>query len=105
MTGDVVEIAGSINNKGSISSVTDLKFPVEGYDLNGVTNLARIYLKKNFNMYASTPEKTGSYYVSPELDKILANLDKEYNIPKFEITEKMQISINELMQKYKMNSK
>ena len=97
--GAIVHISGAIDKNG-ITSVDRLKFPLSGYDSQGITNLARIYLKKIFNMYSNTPPNKNTYYVNEEYDKILTNLDKEYNIPKFETTEEIKSSINKLKEKH-----
>ena len=101
-SGAKVHIIGSINKKG-IESVDKLQFPLSGYDLSGITNLARIYLKKIFNMYTGTEPNKNTYYISEEFDKILSELDKQYNIPKFEITNEIKNSINLLLKKHKMS--
>lgn len=102
MRGSVVEVVGAIDNKGKISSVNKLKFPLEGYDHYGITNLARIFLKKVFNMYSKTPPNKNTYYVDKKLDKTLNNLDKEYNVPKFETTPVIKQSMKQLCKKHKM---
>lgn len=100
MTGATVDVSGSINNKGKVVSVEKLKFPLEGYDLIGITNLARIYLKKIFYMYSATPANKNTYYISPKMDKILQELDKESNLEPFKITDKIKNSIDELARKH-----
>lgn len=103
MTGDVVLVSGDINNKGQIASVSKLKFPITGYDSNGITNLARIYLKKVFNMFSNTKPNPNTYYVSEKQDKILTELDKEYNIPEFKVTDEIKESMDKLSKKHKIS--
>lgn len=98
--GLIVDIKGALNNKGNIEEVEKLQFPVsEGYNSIGITNLARIYLKKIFDMYTKSLNKN-TYYVSKRTQKQLDNLDKEYNIPKFKITDKIKDSILKLCKKH-----
>ena len=104
ITGDIVQLAGYINNKGDVESVNKLNFPLSGYDLKGITNLARIYLKKIFSMYSSTPPNKNTYYISAKMDEIIHNLDEEYKIPTFEVTDEIKNSIDKLAKKHKVKN-
>ena len=100
-SGDVVNIKGLINRDNKLTDVEKLKFPLWGYDQHGITNLARIYLKKIFTMFAKTPmNKHTGCYINPETRKTLSRLDKYYGVPKFEITDEIKSSINTLTQKH-----
>lgn len=101
MEGSFVHIDGTINKKGDVVSVDKLKFPLEGYDKPGISNLARIYLKKIFNMFLKTPSNKRTYYIDERLDKVLKEIDKEDNRPDFEITDEIRNSINTLWEKHK----
>lgn len=103
-TGKKVFIEGSINNKGKICSIGKLNFPLEGYNLKGITNLARIYLRKTFNMYSQTPPNLNTYYIDPKLDRILIELDKEYKTPPFCITPNIQEAMKTLSKKHKIRN-
>lgn len=102
-SGDVVNIEGYINRDNELADVEKLKFPLWGYNQHGITNLARIYLKKIFNMFSETPmNKHTGCYVSPENRETLNKLDKHYGVPKFEITDEIKKSVEVLSKKYNL---
>ena len=101
MDGSLVHICGTTNRKGNVVSVGKLKFPLDGYDKPGISNLARIYLKKIFNMFMETPSNKRTYYIDEQFDKILKEIDEENNVPVFVVTDEIQNSINTLWEKYK----
>lgn len=101
MDGSSVHICGTTSKKGNVISVGKLKFPLGGYDKPGISNLARIYLKKIFNMFMETPSNKRTYYIDEQFDKILKEIDEENNVPDFVVTDEIQNSINTLWEKHK----
>ena len=100
LTKEVLKLNGLIDSRNKLAEFDTITFPHLGFDQRGFTNLARIYLKKIGQFLLKIPMNKNTYYVSPEDRKSLNELDKQYGIPKFEITEEMQKSINKLAQKH-----
>lgn len=96
MSGDKVKLRGAINCYNRITEINELKIPPDGYNIRGISNLARIWLKKVFLKLIKTPMNTNTYHVSPE-DRKLYEMDKD---PKFVITDKIKESLDSLAQKY-----
>ena len=98
-----VNIGGSIGKKG-VTSVDKMQFPLGGFDSSGITNLARIYLRKIFAFYSSTRPNSNTYYISDKLDEYLTKLDNECEIPNFEVTVEIKNSIKKLCEKYNIQT-
>ena len=103
MTKEVLKLNGLINSRNKLAEFDTVTFPHLGFDQRGFTNLARLYLKKIGQFLLNIPMNKNTHYVSPEHRKILNEMDEQYGIPKFEITDEMRKSIKELAQKHNLS--
>ena len=103
LTKEVLKLNGLINSRNKLAEFDTVTFPHLGFDQRGFTNLARLYLKKIGQFLLNIPMNKNTHYVSPEHRKILNEMDEQYGIPKFEITDEMRKSIKELAQKHNLS--
>lgn len=102
--GNILRIKGCVDKSGKVNDVSKLNFPVSEYGIlqHNIPNLTKIYLQKVFGYFISKTPIRDKFYISPKERETLNELDAEYKVPPFKVTDKIQASMETLAKKHKI---